>query len=59
VHNTNREFLFIASGVQTDFLVEKSLEQIDEMVAPHIPNSKNIVVDDIVVDIQGCYTLES
>ena len=29
------------------------------MVVPDIPNSKNIVVDDIVTDIQGCSTPKS
>jgi hypothetical protein len=57
---TNREVLFIAGGVQTDFPVEQStIEPVDEMVVPDIPDSKNIVVDDIVVDIPGCSTLES
>jgi hypothetical protein len=47
----NMEVLFIAGGVHTDFLAEQSTEPVDEMVVPDMPDSKNIVVDDVVVDI--------
>jgi hypothetical protein len=51
--------LFVTDGVQTDFPVEQSTEPIVEMVVPDIPDSKNIVVDDVVADILGCSTPES
>jgi hypothetical protein len=56
---TNKEVLFIASGVQIDFPEEKSTEPIDEVDVPNMPKYHIVVVDDIVVDIHSCSTLES
>jgi hypothetical protein len=44
---------------RTGFPTEQSIEPIDEMVVPNMPEAKNIIVDDNVVDILGFYTPES
>jgi hypothetical protein len=54
-----REVLFIAGGVQTNFLVEKSTKSTNEMFFHHMLEVEDIFVDEIVVDISGCYTPES
>jgi hypothetical protein len=56
---TNKEVLFVTGGVQNNFIVEKSTKYIDEMVVPNMPEAVEIIVDDTVVDILGCYTPES
>jgi len=53
---TNKEVLFVAGGVQTD---DKSLELIDEGDIPNMSDSKNLVANEIVVDIPGCSIPES
>ena len=55
-----REVFFIVGGFQNDFTTGHStVELVDEMVVPDIPDSKNIVVDEIATNIPVCSTLES
>jgi hypothetical protein len=54
-----KEVLFVACGFQNDFQAEKYPKSIDDMVAPNMLESETIVVDEIVVDILGCSTIES
>jgi hypothetical protein len=51
--------LFVVGGVQTNFPAEQYIELIDEMVVPNMPKDENIIVDDIVSDILGCFTPKS
>jgi hypothetical protein len=54
----SKEVLFVVGGVETGFPEEKpivtSIEYIDEMDIPNMPEYENIVFDGIVVDIPVC-----